>query len=79
MAASPAELESRVRVLETRSNRQDEDFTALMDTVVETRQAVATLSRKVDGLSGKVDSLQRGMNAIVAHLGLTVEPEATDD
>lgn len=92
MAAPPADLETRVAALEVRQQRTDEDLTAIMDTVIETREDVKTLrrdvgrlrldvdglTRKVDRLTMKVDTLQRGMNAIIAHLGLTIEPDNSD-
>jgi chromosome segregation ATPase len=100
MAAPPADLESRVALLEARQQRTDEDLTSIMDTVLDTREDVKILRRDVgrlrldfDGvmrklgvvqndverLTRKADQLQRGVDAIVAHLGLTVEPEASDD
>ena len=93
MSAPSADLETRVAALEARQQRTDEDLTAIMDTVIETREDVKTLrrdvgrlrldvdglTRKVDRLTQKVDTLQRGMNAIIAHLGLTIEPDHRDD
>jgi hypothetical protein len=99
MAAPPADLETRVAVLEARQQRTDEDLTSIMDTVLDTREDVKILRRDVgrlrldfdgmmrklavvqndvEGLKRKADTLQLGVNAILAHLGLTIEPDNRD-
>jgi chromosome segregation ATPase len=99
MTAPPADLETRVAVLEGRQQRTDEDLTSIMDTVLDTREDVRILRRDVgrlrldfdgmmrklavvqndvEGLKRKADTLQLGVSAILAHLGLTVEPDNRD-
>ena len=94
MAATPADLESRVSTLESRQQRSDEDTATLIDTVLETREDVKTLrldvsrlrldvdgvARKLRVLQNDVDWLKRGVRALLTHQGLTVErPGATND
>jgi uncharacterized coiled-coil protein SlyX len=45
-----ADLEARVRGLESRTQRAEEDVTAIVTTVVETREDVAWLRRAVQAL-----------------------------
>ncbi|MFE0022361.1 hypothetical protein [Amycolatopsis sp. NPDC059021] len=61
MATTFADLEARVRGLESRAARTEEDMTALITTVVETRDDVRWLKRAVA--------------ALLADRGLTVEPD----
>jgi uncharacterized coiled-coil protein SlyX len=50
MATTFADLEARVRGLESRTQRAEEDVTAIVTTVVETRDDVAWLKRAVQAL-----------------------------
>ncbi|MPZ25273.1 MAG: hypothetical protein GEV12_02165 [Micromonosporaceae bacterium] len=50
MATTFADLEARVRGLESRSQRAEEDITAIVTTVVATRDDVAWLKRAVQAL-----------------------------
>lgn len=50
MATTSADLEARVRGVESRLNRAKEDVTALIGTVVETRDDVQWLKRAVAAL-----------------------------
>ena len=50
MATTFADLEARVRGVESRLNRAEEDVTALIGTVVETRDDVQWLKRAVAAL-----------------------------
>jgi uncharacterized coiled-coil protein SlyX len=59
-----ADLEARVRGLESRAQRAEEDVTAIVTTVVETRDDVRWLKRAVQ--------------VLLDHSGLTVEPDADD-
>ncbi len=94
MAAPSADLESRVGTLESRQQRTDEDMSAVMDTVLETRDDVKVLrrdvsrlrldvdalTRKVRVLQNDVDWLKRAMRALLEHQGLSVESgDPTDD
>lgn len=65
MATTFAELEARVRGLESRVQRTEEDVTAIVTTVVEIRDDVKWL--------------KRGMTMLLANQGLTVEPEDTEE
>jgi len=59
-----ADLEARVRGLESRAQRAEEDVTAIVTTVVETHDDVKWLKRAVQ--------------VLLDHNGLAVEPD-TDD
>ncbi|MGH3545072.1 MAG: hypothetical protein ACRDPW_04015 [Mycobacteriales bacterium] len=50
MAVTFAELEARVRGVESRTQRVEEDVTAIIDTVVETRNDVRWLKRAIQTL-----------------------------
>lgn len=60
MATTFADLEARVRGLESRAQRAEEDLTAVITTVIETRDDVKWLKRAVQ--------------ALLTDRGLTVEP-----
>ena len=64
MPTTFADLEARVRGLESRAQRAEEDVTAIVPTVVETRDDVRWLKRAVQ--------------ALLDHNGVTIEP-GTDD
>lgn len=61
MPTTFADLEARVRGLESRTQRAEEDITAIVTTVVETRDDVAWLRRAVQ--------------ALLDHHGITVEDD----
>ena len=65
MATTFADLEARVRGLESRSQRLEEDVTAIITTVIETRDDVKWLKRAVE--------------VLLANQGLTVEPADEDE
>jgi uncharacterized coiled-coil protein SlyX len=50
MATTFADLEARVRGLESRTQRAEEDITAVISTVIETRDDVKWLKRAVQAL-----------------------------
>jgi len=50
VATTFADLEARVRGLESRAQRTEEDITAIVTTIVETRDDVAWLRRAVQAL-----------------------------
>jgi uncharacterized coiled-coil protein SlyX len=50
VATTFADLEARVRGLESRAQRTEEDMTALITTVIETRDDVRWLKRAVQAL-----------------------------
>jgi uncharacterized coiled-coil protein SlyX len=50
MATTFADLEARVRGLESRAQRAEEDITAIIGTVIETRDDVKWLKRAVQAL-----------------------------
>jgi uncharacterized coiled-coil protein SlyX len=60
-----ADLEARVRGVESRTQRAEEDITAIVTTVVETREDVAWLRRAVQ--------------ALLDHNGIAVEGGADSD
>lgn len=62
MATTFADLEARVRGLESRVQRAEEDVTAIVTTVIETRDDVKWLKRAVQTLLG--------------HQGLSVDEDA---
>ena len=64
MPTTFADLEARVRGLESRAQRAEEDVTAIVTTVVETRDDVRWLKRAVQ--------------VLLDHNGLTVEPGMDD-
>ncbi len=64
MATTFADLEARVRGLESRTQRAEEDVTAIVTTVVDTRDDLRWLKRAVQ--------------VLLDHQGLTVEPNDTD-
>lgn len=65
MAITFADLEARVRGLESRTQRAEEDITAIITTVIETRDDVKWLKRAVQ--------------LMLANQGLSVESEDTTD
>jgi hypothetical protein len=65
VATTFADLEARVRGVESRVQRAEEDVTAIVETVVEIRDDVRWLKRAV--------------GALLAHQGLTVGPDETSD
>jgi uncharacterized coiled-coil protein SlyX len=86
MATTFGELEARVRGLEVRAQRAEEDVTAIVMTVVETRDDVKDLKSDVRELKddvrelkGKVHWLTSAVQAMLDHQGLTVQPERGDD
>lgn len=73
MPASNAELDLRVRALESRQGRLEEDQNALIDTAAETLTRVQRLETKADWNAA-------ALGAIAAHLGVTLpEPPAPAD
>ncbi len=65
MATTFADLEARVRGLESRAQRAEEDLTAIISTIVETRDDVKWLKRAVQ--------------ALLDHNGIGVDGAAEDD
>jgi uncharacterized coiled-coil protein SlyX len=65
MTTTFADLEARVRELESRAQRAEEDITAIVGTVVETRSDVRWLKRAV--------------LALVEHHGIAVDRTADDE
>ena len=65
MATTFADLEARVRGLESRTQRAEEDITAIVGTVVETRDDVKWVKRAV--------------LALLDHHGITVSDAADDE
>jgi len=65
MATTFADLEARVRGVESRTTRNEEDVTVIIDTVSE------TLTR--------VRRLERAMEAIATHLGVTIPDEDDEE
>ncbi|MGQ0842405.1 hypothetical protein [Actinokineospora sp.] len=65
MATTFADLEARVRGLESRTERVEEDVTAIITTVIETRDDVRWLKAAVQ--------------ALLNHQGLTVDPLDQDE
>jgi uncharacterized coiled-coil protein SlyX len=57
MATTFADLEARVRGLESRAQRAEEDVTAIISTVVETRDDVKRLQRDTTWLVQAVQAL----------------------
>jgi uncharacterized coiled-coil protein SlyX len=65
MATTFADLEARVRGLESRAQRAEEDITAIIGTVIETRDDVKWLKQAVQ--------------ALLDHNGIAVDNSAADD
>ena len=66
MATTFADLEARVRGLESRAQRAEEDITAIISTITETRDDVKWL--------------KRGVQALLDQHGITLDPDPeTDD
>lgn len=65
MATTFADLEARVRGLESRTQRAEEDITAIVTTIVATRDDVAWLRRAVQ--------------ALLDHHGISIERDAEGD
>ena len=76
MATTFADLEARVRGLESRAQRAEEDITAIISTVVETRDDVKQLTRDAEW-PGREDPLATGDPAFGDHelVGRAVLPE----
>lgn len=70
MATTFADLEARVRGLESRAQRAEEDITAIISTVVETRDDVKRLARDAEWLT-------RAVQALLDHNGISIA-DATD-
>jgi hypothetical protein len=62
MATTFADLEARVRGLESRAQRAEEDITAIISTVIETRDDVRWLKRAV--------------HALLTHQGIAIDDTA---
>jgi uncharacterized coiled-coil protein SlyX len=65
MATTFADLEARVRGLESRAQRTEEDITAIIGTVIETRDDVKWL--------------KRGVQAVLDHNGIGIDDGAAED
>lgn len=65
MVTTFADLEARVRGVESRTTRNEEDITVIIDTVSDTLVRVRRIERAVE--------------AIAAHLGVTIPDEADDE
>jgi hypothetical protein len=85
MATTFADLEARVRGLESRAQRTDEDITAVITTVVEVRDDVRQLKDDVGQLKDDVGHLKRemrwtkrGVAALLGAQGLSVAPDPGD-
>ncbi|OLM09178.1 hypothetical protein Ae707Ps1_6125c [Pseudonocardia sp. Ae707_Ps1] len=65
VATTFADLEARVRGLESRAQRTEEDVTAIVTTVIETREDVRWLKRAVQ--------------ALLDQAGITLEPDEHED
>jgi uncharacterized coiled-coil protein SlyX len=61
MATTFADLEARIRGLESRAQRTEEDITAIIGTVIETR--------------GDVKWLKRAVGALLDHNGIAVDKD----
>nr|MDT0660799.1 hypothetical protein [Micromonospora sp. DSM 115978] len=72
MATTFADLEARVRGLESRAQRAEEDITALITTVVEVRDDVRQLARDVRWT-------RRALTTLLRAQGLDVPPEPEQD
>jgi uncharacterized coiled-coil protein SlyX len=67
VATTFADLEARVRGLESRAQRAEEDITAIISTVVETRDDVKSMKDDVKWL-------KRAVQALLDHNGVPVDP-----
>lgn len=65
MAASNAELEMRVKALEARVGRHEDDITSLLDVTSDTLK--------------RVKRIEHGLDALLAHHGIVVEAELDED
>lgn len=65
MAASNAELEMRVKALETRVGRHEDDITSLIDVTSDTLK--------------RVKRIEQGLDALLAHHGIVVETKLDED
>jgi hypothetical protein len=72
MVTTFADLEARVRGVESRTQRAEEDITAIISTVVETRDDVKRLKRDVNWL-------KRAVQALLDHDGIGVDDVSEDD
>jgi uncharacterized coiled-coil protein SlyX len=71
--ATLADLQARVRGLEARSGRAEEDITAIIDTVVRTHDKVETLTTDVTWVKQAVE-------ALLDHHGISVpQPQQDQD
>jgi hypothetical protein len=64
LATTFADLEARVRGLESRAQRAEEDITAIISTVIETRDDVKWLKRAV--------------HALLDHEGVSIDDRAAE-
>ena len=71
MATTFADLEARVRGLESRAQRAEVDITAIISPVVETRDDVKHLTRAAEWLT-------RAVQALLDHNGISIT-DATDE
>jgi uncharacterized coiled-coil protein SlyX len=72
MVTTFADMEARVRELESRTQRAEEDITAIISTVIETRDDVKRLKRDVKWL-------KRAVQALLDHDGIGVDDVGEDD
>jgi peptidoglycan hydrolase CwlO-like protein len=86
MVTTFADLEARARGLESRTQRAEEDITAIMGTVMETRDDVKQLKGDVKQLNGDVKQLKRdatwlkrAVQALLDHDGISVDNVGEDD
>jgi peptidoglycan hydrolase CwlO-like protein len=93
MVTTFADLEARARGLESRTQRAEEDITAIMGTVMETRDDVKQLKGDVKQLKGDVKQLngdvkqlkgdatwlKRAVQALLDHDGISVDDVGEDD
>ncbi len=84
MTTTFADLEARVRGLESRAQRAEEDITAIVSTVMETRDDVKSLTQNVGSLTENVGSLtqnvtwlMRATQALLDHSGIDLDDSAT--
>jgi len=72
MTPTSADLEPRVAALERRQLRTDEDLKVLMDTILQTREDVKVLRLEIGWV-------RRGVEVLLAHEGLSVDPRDPAD
>jgi uncharacterized coiled-coil protein SlyX len=79
MVTTFADLEARARGLESRTQRAEEDITAIMGTVMETRDDVKQLKGDVKQLKRDATWLKRAVQALLDHDGISVDNVGEDD